>query len=100
MELTIGPGLVTLAQNGDLLTQISAVRTQIAHELGMLLPKMRIKDNLRAEPFTYELKLRGIPVASGEAHRSVAGRSDVVRRGRTRWPTHHRSCNRSAGGLD
>ena len=67
MELTIGPGLVTLAQSGDLLAQISAVRTHIAHELGMLLPKMRIKDNLRSEPFAYELKLRGIPVATGEA---------------------------------
>ena len=67
MELTIGPGLVTLAQSGDLLAQISAVRTHIAHELGMLLPKMRIKDNLRAEPYAYELKLRGIPVATGEA---------------------------------
>lgn len=67
MELTIGSGLVSLAQSGDLLAQISAVRTHIAHELGMLLPKMRIKDNLRAEPFAYELKLRGIPVATGEA---------------------------------
>ncbi len=67
MELTIGSGLVTLAQSGDLLAQISAVRTHIAHELGMLLPKMRIKDNLRSEPFAYELKLRGIPVATGEA---------------------------------
>jgi flagellar biosynthesis protein FlhA len=67
MELTIGPGLVTLAQSGDLLAQISAVRTHIAHELGMLLPKMRIKDNLRADAFAYELKLRGIPVATGEA---------------------------------
>jgi flagellar biosynthesis protein FlhA len=67
MELTIGSGLVTLAQSGDLLAQISAVRTHIAHELGMLLPKMRIKDNQRSEPFAYELKLRGIPVATGEA---------------------------------
>ena len=80
MELTIGPGLVSLAQSGDLLTQISAVRTRIAHELGMLLPKMRIKDNLRAEPFAYELKLRGIPVASGEARvdRLLAVRTSFV----------------------
>lgn len=80
MELTIGPGLVTLAQNGDLLTQISAVRTRIAHELGMLLPKMRIKDNLRAESFAYELKLRGIPVATGEARvdRLLAVRTSFV----------------------
>jgi flagellar biosynthesis protein FlhA len=80
MELTIGPGLVTLAQSGDLLAQISAVRTHIAHELGMLLPKMRIKDNLRAEPFAYELKLRGIPVAAGEARvdRLLAIRTSFV----------------------
>ncbi len=80
MELTIGPGLVTLAQSGDLLTQISAVRTRIAHELGMLLPKMRIKDNLHAEPFAYELKLRGIPVAAGEARvdRLLAVRTSFV----------------------
>ncbi|GDY10583.1 flagellar biosynthesis protein FlhA [Planctomycetia bacterium] len=80
MELTIGPGLVTLAQNGDLLAQISAVRTHIAHELGMLLPKMRIKDNLRSEPFAYELKLRGIPVATGEARidRLLAVRTSFV----------------------
>lgn len=80
MELTIGPGLVTLAQSGDLLAQISAVRTHIAHELGMLLPKMRIKDNLRAEPFAYELKLRGIPVATGEARidRLLAVRTSFV----------------------
>lgn len=80
MELTIGPGLVTLAQSGDLLAQISAVRTRIAHELGMLLPKMRIKDNLRAEPFAYELKLRGIPVATGEARidRLLAVRTSFV----------------------
>ena len=80
MELTIGPGLVTLAQSGDLLAQISAVRTHIAHELGMLLPKMRIKDNLRSEPFAYELKLRGIPVATGEARvdRLLAIRTSFV----------------------
>ncbi|MFM9961038.1 MAG: flagellar biosynthesis protein FlhA [Planctomycetaceae bacterium] len=80
MELTIGPGLVTLAQSGDLLAQISAVRTRIAHELGMLLPKMRIKDNLRSEPFAYELKLRGIPVATGEARvdRLLAIRTSFV----------------------
>lgn len=80
MELTIGPGLVTLAQSGDLLAQISAVRTRIAHELGMLLPKMRIKDNLRSEPFAYELKLRGIPVATGEARidRLLAVRTSFV----------------------
>ena len=80
LELTIGTGLVALAQNGDLLARISAVRTHIAQELGMLLPKMRIKDNLRSEPFAYELKLRGIPVATGEARidRLLAVRTSIA----------------------
>lgn len=80
MELTIGPGLVTLAQSGDLLAQIGAVRTRIAHDLGLLLPKMRIKDNQQSEPFAYELKLRGVPVAAGEARldRLLAIRTSFV----------------------
>ena len=67
MELTIGGGLVTFAQNGNLLSNISEVRSRIAQELGMLLPKIRVKDNIQMEPFGYEFKMRGIPVATGEA---------------------------------
>ena len=67
MELTIGGGLVTFAQNGNLLSNISEVRSRIAQELGMLLPKIRVKDNIQMEPFSYEFKMRGIPVATGEA---------------------------------
>lgn len=80
IELTIGPGLVALAQSGDLVAQISAVRTHIAHDLGMLLPKIRIKDDQRSEPFSYELKLRGVPVASGAAplDRLLAVRTSLV----------------------
>ncbi len=67
MELTIGGGLVTFAQNGNLLSSISDVRSRIAQELGMLLPKIRVKDNIHMEPFGYEFKMRGIPIAAGEA---------------------------------
>jgi flagellar biosynthesis protein FlhA len=80
LELTIGSGLVALAQSGDLLAQISAVRTHMARDLGMLLPKIRIRDDQRSEPFAYELKLRGVPVASGTAHldRLLAIRTSLV----------------------
>ncbi len=67
MELTIGSSLIALAQSGDLLPRISEVRSRIAQELGLLLPKIRVKDDLRLEPFAYQLKIRGVPVAWGEA---------------------------------
>src|SRR5439155_13919238 len=80
MELIIGGGLVTFAQNGNLLSSISDVRSRIAQELGMLLPKIRVKDNIHLEPFGYEFKMRGIPVASGEARvdRLLAVRTSFV----------------------
>ncbi len=80
MELTIGGGLVTFAQNGNLLSNISEVRSRIAQELGMLLPKIRVKDNIQMEPFGYEFKMRGIPVATGEARvdRLLAVRTSFV----------------------
>ena len=80
IELTIGGGLVTFAQNGNLLSNISEVRSRIAQELGMLLPKIRVKDNIQMPPYTYEFKMRGIPVATGEARidRLLAVRTSFV----------------------
>jgi flagellar biosynthesis protein FlhA len=80
MELTIGGGLVTFAQNGNLLSNISDVRSRIAQELGMLLPKIRVKDNIQMPAYGYEFKMRGIPVATGEARidRLLAVRTSFV----------------------
>ncbi len=66
LELTIGRGLVELAQTGDLLSRVSELRTRIAQELGLMLPKMKIKDDQQIDSRGYQLKIRGLPVAWGE----------------------------------
>lgn len=69
LELEIGYGLIPLAgedQAENLLRRVSAIRRQIALELGIILPKVRIRDNLHLPPNTYRIKLRGEEVARGE----------------------------------
>ncbi|MBL8747508.1 MAG: FHIPEP family type III secretion protein, partial [Phycisphaerae bacterium] len=69
MELEVGYGLVGLVdtkQGGDLLDRISAVRRQLASEIGMVLPPVRIRDNMTLQPNVYRIKIRGSVVAEGE----------------------------------
>jgi flagellar biosynthesis protein FlhA len=69
VALELGYALIPLAgeaEGGGLLDRISAIRRQIAMELGFVLPKIRIRDNLRLPPNGYAVKLRGEPVAEGE----------------------------------
>ena len=70
MELEIGYGLIRLvdaAQGGDLLDRISMIRRQIALEMGIIVPPVRIRDNMRLEPGEYAIRIKGNPVARGEA---------------------------------
>lgn len=69
MELEVGYGLVGLVdakQGGDLLDRIAAIRRQLAAEIGMVLPPVRIRDNMTLQPTQYRIKIRGSPVAEGE----------------------------------
>ncbi|MCC7389932.1 MAG: flagellar biosynthesis protein FlhA [Phycisphaerales bacterium] len=69
MELEIGFGLVALVdagQGGDLLDRIGAIRRQIAAEIGLVTPPIRIRDNMQLEPGQYRVKIRGAVVAQGE----------------------------------
>jgi flagellar biosynthesis protein FlhA len=69
MELEVGYGLVRLVDasaGGDLLDRISLVRRQIATELGILVPPIRIRDNMQLGPNEYAIKIRGTAVARGE----------------------------------
>lgn len=66
LEIELGAGLVALAdprQGGDLLQQISTVRDQIANDLGMLVPKVRVRDNSHLTQRGYVIQLGGVPVA-------------------------------------
>ena len=69
MEVEIGYGLIPLVEDsaGDnLLNRITIIRRQMAMELGLVLPTIRIRDNLQLPLNTYVIKLRGIEVGRGE----------------------------------
>ncbi|NQU75622.1 MAG: FHIPEP family type III secretion protein, partial [Planctomycetes bacterium] len=69
MQLEVGYGLVRMVdttQGGDLLTRIANLRRQIAVEIGLLVPPIRIRDNMQLEANTYVLKIRDIEVARGQ----------------------------------
>jgi len=59
-------GLVDERQGGDLLERIRLLRKQAAVELGVLIPPIRIRDDVRLPPNEYVIKLRGSEVARGE----------------------------------
>lgn len=69
IEFEFGYGLVPLAdtsQGGDLLDRIVMIRRQLAIELGIVLPIVRIRDNIQLGPHAYQLKIKGNEVAKGE----------------------------------
>lgn len=71
MELEIGYGLIKLVdtkQGGDLLQRISMIRRQIAVELGIVVPSIRIRDNVRLGANEYTIKIKGVDVATGQAY--------------------------------
>ncbi len=71
LELEVGYGLVALVdagQGGDLLDRISSTRRQLALELGLVMPPVRIRDNMQLEPHTYRVKIRGATVAEHQVH--------------------------------
>ncbi|QDU72172.1 flagellar biosynthesis protein FlhA [Mucisphaera calidilacus] len=68
LELEVGYGLVRLvdqSQGGDLLDRISAIRRQLASEMGIVMPPVRIRDNMQLQQNDYRVKIRGNTVASG-----------------------------------
>src|SRR5438270_3733950 len=69
MELEIGYGLIPLVdvqEGGNLLNGITLIRRQGALELGIVVPTIRIRDNLQLPPNTYVIRLRGAEIARGE----------------------------------
>ena len=58
--------LVDASQGGDLLDRIVMIRRQLAIELGVVIPVVRIRDNIQLEPNEYCLKIKGNEVARGE----------------------------------
>jgi len=69
LELEIGYGLISLIDEfaqDNLLHRVTAIRRQLMNEIGLILPIVRIRDNLRLPPQAYRIKIRGQEVARGE----------------------------------
>jgi flagellar biosynthesis protein FlhA len=59
--------LVDAGSGGDLLERVRALRRKVAVEYGLVLPRVRTRDNLDLPMSTYAVKLNGVEVARGEA---------------------------------
>lgn len=69
LELEVGFDLVPLVDSekgGDLVKRIGAIRRNLATELGLILPSVRIRDNLHLSSSAYRLMLSGNEVGGGE----------------------------------
>ncbi|CAA9516782.1 MAG: Flagellar biosynthesis protein FlhA [uncultured Solirubrobacteraceae bacterium] len=68
LELAIGFGLVPLVEQGgggSLLPRVGTIRRQIASELGMVIPPVRIRDDVSLDSHEYVMRVRGVEVARG-----------------------------------
>ena len=62
MEVSIGLGLLSLAdpaRGGDLMQRIGDVRNQVASEIGIILPKVRVRDSAVLDDQSYEIRIAG-----------------------------------------
>jgi flagellar biosynthesis protein FlhA len=100
MELEIGYSLVRLVdakQGGDLLDRISLIRRQIAVELGLVVPPIRIRDNMQLPAHEYHIKIRGNTVAHGAVY---PGRYMAMDSGMAGGPIEGSKTREPAFGLD
>jgi flagellar biosynthesis protein FlhA len=66
LEVEIGYSLIPLvdeAQGGDLLERITGIRRQMATDLGLVVPPIRIRDNMQLQPSEYVIKIKGVEVS-------------------------------------
>ena len=71
LELEVGHGLLSiidLEHGGELPGRVTALRKQIAGEIGMVIPAVHLRDNLRLDANEYRIKLRGLDLSSGTAY--------------------------------
>jgi len=69
LQIELGYGLVGLAdtrKGGDLLERVTGVRRNFASDMGMLIPPIRLRDNLQLSPNDYRFLLKGSSIAQGQ----------------------------------
>jgi len=99
LGLEVGYGLIPLldvAQGGTVLERIKTVRRQIAQELGVVVPPIRIRDNLQLPPNIYRLLMRGEEVGRGEL---MAGQFLAMNPGTATEPLPGKATKEPAFGL-
>ena len=65
MEVEVGYNLISLVlpeQGGDFMDRVAMIRRQTAMDMGIIVPPVRIVDNLQLEPNVYRIKLKGVEV--------------------------------------
>lgn len=69
IEVEFGYGIIPLAdkdQGGDLLERVVMIRRQLALELGIIVPTIRLRDNMALKPYEYRINIKGVEVARAE----------------------------------
>jgi flagellar biosynthesis protein FlhA len=69
LELMIGYGLISMidpSEGGDFLERVKGLRRQIAVDMGLIVPPIRIRDDVKLKPYEYEIRLKGARVSRGE----------------------------------
>jgi flagellar biosynthesis protein FlhA len=86
LEVAVGFGLIPLLENdsgSDFLDRVVAMRRQLAAEMGILVPKIRIRDDIRLQPDQYEVRVRGHRIDSGRllaGHHLAMGAPEALNR--------------------
>jgi len=65
IEIELGVQLIDLARGGVLLNKITAAREEMAAELGIILPKVRVRDNLQLQSDQFQVRINHLPVYQG-----------------------------------
>ena len=99
MELEVGYGLIRLVdrkQGGDLLDRVTNMRRQLAQKLGIIVPPIRIRDNVDLQPNQFRVKLRGLEIGEGEA---LPGHLLAINPGTVTEPVHGTETTEPTFGL-
>jgi len=69
IELEFGYGIVPMvdvSQGGDLLDRVVMIRRQCALDMGVIVPAIRLRDNIQLGTNAYSIKIKGVEIARGE----------------------------------